>query len=92
MFENVLGPCKCNMDAHAIQMNKIMENKHYQSRKILLVLPDGVECCAYYKDVAPLMDQKFLPGLHVIKRQGIALNGGWKFNHLYLPITWMLHI
>eukprot|EP00957_Ditylum_brightwellii_P074583 5667360-Ditylum_brightwellii.AAC.1 len=90
MFENDLDPCERSMDAHAVQMSKIMEKNDRWSRKILLILPDGVECCAYYKDVAPLTDQKSLPGLCIIKRQGITFNSGRKFNHLYLPITWKL--
>jgi len=92
MFENDLDPCERSIDAHAVQMNEIMEDKDCQKRKVIFVLPDGVECCAYYKDVAPLMDQRILPGLRLIKRQGIALSGGRKFNHLFLPITWKLRI
>ena len=92
MFENDLDPCERSIDAHAVQMNEIMEDKDRQKRKVIFVLPDGVECCAYYKDVAPLMDQRILPGLRLIKRQGITLSGGRKFNHLFLPITWKLCI
>eukprot|EP00957_Ditylum_brightwellii_P201679 15326726-Ditylum_brightwellii.AAC.1 len=93
MFENDVQPCECSIDAHKVQMNEIIENEDCQKRKIIFVLPDGVECSATYKDTAPLEDEKILPVLCVIKRTNITLNGARnKFSHLFLTMTWNLCI
>eukprot|EP00957_Ditylum_brightwellii_P044590 3381126-Ditylum_brightwellii.AAC.1 len=93
MFENDFQPCECSIDAHAVQMNELMENKDFRKRKILFVFPDGVECSVNYKDTAPLEDENISPVLCVIKRTNITLNGSRnKFSHLFLPMNWKLCI
>eukprot|EP00957_Ditylum_brightwellii_P057231 4336491-Ditylum_brightwellii.AAC.1 len=78
LFENDAQLSERSIDAHAAQMNQIMENIDLQKRKILFVLPDGVECSATSKDTVPIEDEQISPVLHVIKRTNVTLNDGYR--------------